>query len=153
MLLESLWAFHLSWLIQFVLVPVPSLFIFPVFIVYKAWACWALVCCYSVFYFWACCALQKRELFAQVAFHSNVFSPKYVHNFDSEVLGPAGRFLPADPHVQNPIWSLKFCMDVEFREIDYTLRLLTCFLPVLFSFSKWLLALVFVVWSFHIKDR
>lgn len=95
---------------------------------------------------------RKRELFAQVAFHSNIFFPKYY--LDSEVLGSADRFLPADPHVQNPIWSLKFCMDVETREIDYTLRLLTCFLPVInFSSSRWLLVLYFVVWSFHIKDR
>lgn len=59
-------------------------------------------------------------MFAQVAFHSNMSFPNYVHYLDSEVLGSAGRFFPADPHVQNPIWSLKFCMDVESREIDYS---------------------------------
>lgn len=38
-------------LIQFVFVPVPSLFILLVFIVYKAWACWPLDCCYSFYSF------------------------------------------------------------------------------------------------------
>lgn len=85
--------------------------------IYKA-GLWIAVTIFIVFYLWAWCAFQKRELFAQVAFHNNMFSPKYINYLDSEVLGSADRVLPADPHVQNPIWSLKFCMDVECREID-----------------------------------
>lgn len=54
-----------------------------------------------------------------VCTHGKTVFPKYIltssFNLDSEILGSADRFLLADPHVQNTIWSLKFCMDVESK--------------------------------------
>lgn len=130
--------FQLSWLIHFVWVHVPSrLFSWSsLFTRLEHVGLWIAVTQFSISGHGV--LPRKENCLHRWLFTGTCFFPKCVLtpsiNLHREIFGSADRFLLADPHVWNPIWSLKFWMDMESAWIVYTLSILTCFLPTVIFF-------------------